>query len=677
ITLNRRRLLATISHDIRTPLHGTLGMLKLLESSGLSAQQQVQLSLAQSSAESLLTLINDLLDLSSAEMGYLGLHRAPFNLYTCLDECIRPFALVAEEKGLNFILDLSGVADPEVEGDAKRLRQILAQLLSNALKFTEQGEILVQINLYELAGTLRLEGKVTDTGVGIPVDRLDSLFGHALLPPTSTRLAPHPDLTQPSPAFASSLDFGLSLVKRLCVLMGGDVQVDSAVGKGSCFTFSLNLQPIYPKPAPFHPLGLAGASLLVVVPNLTQRLVLQHQLEAWGLTVVSVGSGAQALQATPPPDAVTFDVVLMAATVLDELGWDWMQQLPAETGLAHVPWVLLKPMHRSYEAISQPSASIQAVLDCPFLPPDLATTLATALTRPVLSPRSPSSLDSEPVTTDLALTPSLADLAAQQRVLLVEDHPVNQIVAEGLLNELGFWNLDIVDQGDAALEALRNTDPQTAPYTLILMDCQMPGMDGYETTQQIREGAAGHDYVDVLIIAMTAHALQGDRDKCLRSGMDDYIAKPMDLTALSTLLHHWLQPDAAPQELPVDPYPEATLSFNPDLLLQRLGQRLPLAIEACQAFLDCTPNQLQDMKQCLAVQDWDGLGCKAHSLKSTSAMVGDQVVQQLSLHLEEQLQAEQYGALAPILQDLERQLVILQADIQTWLSQQQSASHSA
>ncbi|MGA1474676.1 MAG: ATP-binding protein, partial [Prochlorothrix sp.] len=346
ITLNRRRLLATISHDIRTPLHGTLGMLKLLESSGLSAQQQVQLSLAQSSAESLLTLINDLLDLSSAEMGYLGLHRAPFNLYTCLDECIRPFALVAEEKGLNFILDLSGVADPEVEGDAKRLRQILAQLLSNALKFTEQGEILVQINLYELAGTLRLEGKVTDTGVGIPVDRLDSLFGHALLPPTSTRLAPHPDLTQPSPAFASSLDFGLSLVKRLCVLMGGDVQVDSAVGKGSCFTFSLNLQPIYPKPAPFHPLGLAGASLLVVVPNLTQRLVLQHQLEAWGLTVVSVGSGAQALQATPPPDAVTFDVVLMAATVLDELGWDWMQQLPAETGLAHVPWVLLKPMHR-------------------------------------------------------------------------------------------------------------------------------------------------------------------------------------------------------------------------------------------------------------------------------------------------------------------------------------------
>lgn len=593
-TQNRRKFLATISHDIRTPLHGTLGMLKLLANTPLDSQQQMQLNLAQTSAESLLTLINDLLDFSSAEAGHLNLEIVPFNLFSCLEDCIRPFALIAEDKGLNLILDLTGIATPQVQGDPKHLRQVLTQLLSNALKFTEVGEILLQLNLYDLGGTLRLEGRVKDTGIGIPADRLGSLFGTALLPPTSTSLPPGPEVLGPPLAPSSSLDLGLSLVKRLCVIMGGDVAVESAVGQGSCFTFTLNLEPPYPKPQPFQPVGLAGIKLLLVIPNLTQRLILQQQLKAWGAVTVAVGTGEQALRARPAggdaPDRPRFDLILLDTTLPDLPAWEVVQRLQAEADLARIPCILLKTIHQSQEEASHNLPPIKAMLNKPWMPPELAATLAQALVRDQFRPAVSLPSPALAVPPEAIVQARLDAWIAQQRVLLVEDHPVNQIVAEGLLQELGFGDLDIVDQGQAALVALRQSIDR--PYTLILMDCQMPGMDGYETTQRIREGEAGHQYIDVLIIAMTAHALQGDRDKCLQVGMDDYIAKPMDIQDLRQILQRWLQPSMASSEgvaaLDADGLEAEVMVFDADLLLRRLGRTLSLAQEACQAFLDCT-----------------------------------------------------------------------------------------
>lgn len=675
-TQNRRKFLATISHDIRTPLHGTLGMLKLLANTPLDSQQQMQLNLAQTSAESLLTLINDLLDFSSAEAGHLNLEIVPFNLFTCLEDCIRPFALIAEDKGLNLILDLTGIATPHVQGDPKHLRQVLTQLLSNALKFTEVGEILLQINLYDLGGTLRLEGRVKDTGIGIPADRLSSLFGTALLPPTSTSLPPSPELLGPPLAPSSCLDLGLSLVKRLCVIMGGDVAVESAVGQGSCFTFTLNLEPPYPKPQPFQPVGLGGTKVLLVIPNLTQRLILQQQLKAWGAVTVGVGTGEQALRARPGGDAVPdrprFDVILLDATLPDMSAWEVVQRLQAEADLAQIPCILLKTIHQSPEEASHTLPPIKGMLNKPWMPPELAATLAQALVREDLF-RPAISLPSPALTVlpEAIVQAQLDTWLAQQRVLLVEDHPVNQIVAEGLLQEVGFRDLDIVDQGQAALVALRQSIDR--PYTLILMDCQMPGMDGYETTQRIREGEAGHQYIDVLIIAMTAHALQGDRDKCLQVGMDDYIAKPMDIQDLRQILQRWLQPSTASLEgisaLDNDGPGAEVMVFDADLLLRRLGRTLSLAQEACQAFLDCTPTQLTEMQQMLQAKDWEALGCLVHSLKSTCAMVGGQRMTQAAIDLEDHLRSQHYAHLAPLLHIVEQEFLPLQAQIQTWLAQ--------
>lgn len=424
------------------------------------------------------------------------------------------------------------------------------------------------------------------------------------------------------------------------------------------------------------PLGTDGATVLLVESNATQRLLLTQQLQQWGLEVTSVADGAEAQawgqaqhesgtreewEATLP----LVDVLIVDSTLPDMTGYDLLQRLqqsPYWTPLPHV--VMMNTVGQPTPDPQNSTIPIAAYLTKPLLPSELSALLVQALAGIATS-----SCATTPQTTP-ALSPAATlnlSPTTQPRVLVVEDHPVNQLVAKGLLKQLGLTEVDLVDQGQAALEQLHQA-LATRPYDLVFMDCQMPGMDGYETTRRIREGQAGEENLDIIIIAMTAYAMKGDREKCLRAGMDDYITKPIDIEMLSQVMQQWLQPGPMPMETPAVSAEPPSVVFDSALLLSRLGQQQELAVEACQAFLEFTPQNLRDMEQCWQAGDIDSLDCKIHALKGSSAMVGGQTMTSLAAQIEQAISQQAWHRVSEGLQELEFQYKTLCTEMQEWLA---------
>ena len=544
-TRAKAEFLASMSHEIRTPMNRVLGMLDLLIKSKLDEAQMYKAKIARSSAKSLLALLNDILDFSKVEAGKLDFEILHFDLRNLLVEIAESVALQVESKGLEIILDITRIEHSMVQGDPDRIRQIITNLVSNAIKFTDIGDIVVRAELVEDDNSgLVFSCSVRDSGIGIPKKSIGKLFQLFTQVDSSTTRK------------YGGTGLGLSIAKQLCELMQGSISVTSVVNEGSCFQFNIRLSKSDQSKQVMPHIDVSKLSFLVVDDNAINREVLRGQLEHWGCSVEEASSASVALlklEQSYENKLPFFDVIFVDMQMPEMDGATFAIKIKSDKRFNELPLVMMTSMSSQGDKRYFAQLGFSAYFSKPVTGSDILDAIAiiksspknTSFSQPIITHQYLASFSHDKCELDESNTivseNSIQTLNSSEgvKILLVEDNRINTVVATQMLNEIGV-NVTAVSNGQEAVNALANANEDNI-FTLVLMDCQMPIMDGYQATRSIRSGEAGDKYIDIPIIAMTANAMIGDDEKCFAAGMNDYLTKPIDIDLLTNTLDKWFK----------------------------------------------------------------------------------------------------------------------------------------
>lgn len=626
----KSQFLANMSHEIRTPMNGVLGMAEILLGTNLSQKQRRFVETVHKSGETLLSIINDILDFSKIEAGRFEMEYLDFNLHKAVEDTVELFAEPAYAKGLECALHIAPDVPERVNGDPTRIRQVLGNLIGNAVKFTGKGEVVVNISLEKNSTAVtRLENSrvlpceirfsVSDTGIGINDEAIPLLFrAFSQADGSTTRKY-------------GGTGLGLAISKQLVELMGGEIQVETRVGQGSTFSFSLPLLPalLEEKRSLSESLSLTGLRLLIVEDNQTNREILQDYTLSWGMSVDAVPGALAALELLRAPQGnARYDLIIVDMKMPGMNGLELGQRIKADVELAQIPLIMVTSTQFIGEAGEAKKTGFSAYLIKPIRKSDLLQCILGALSH------------NNKNLPETAKTPNLSAYPVPHlnaHILLAEDNPVNQEVAEYMLEGFG-CRVSSVNTGLEVLQALSENQ-----YDLVLMDCMMPEMDGYTTTAEIRKRQNAGTLPYFPIVALTANAIEGDREKCLVAGMNDYLAKPFKSESLLRVIKSWLTFDPTPTATtePANDLKESANidSYNAHSILETIRSINPTGgpqfeCKIIELYLKNTGILLEKLDSAWLVGDLDIIRMMSHTLKSSSKQIGAHKLSELCLEVE-------------------------------------------